>query len=112
MHPILTIRRYKPFRCFLLLSLLLRCPHIELYAHTVYIAVCVFDTFYDVSAEFSLKASFFVFVFVFVLVRRLEEERRRRERREIGYSPGRKSGRDSWMASSGERETGSMAGGD
>lgn len=41
---------------------------------------------------------------------RLEEERRRRERREIGYSPGRNSGRDSWMASSGEREPGTMAG--
>eukprot|EP00903_Cladosiphon_okamuranus_P009943 g9436.t3 len=43
-------------------------------------------------------------------LRRLREDRTRRERREIGYSPARSSGRDSWMGSSRGRGGGSPAG--
>lgn len=43
---------------------------------------------------------------------RLERDRRRRERGEIGYSPSRNSGRDSWMGSSGDRGAGSSAAGE
>ena len=35
----------------------------------------------------------------------MNEERRRRERQEIGSSPARNSGRDSWMGPSGARGT-------
>ena len=36
-----------------------------------------------------------------ILNGRMEEERRKRERKSIGYSPGRGSGRDSWIPLSG-----------
>ncbi|CAM9602017.1 unnamed protein product, partial [Pylaiella littoralis] len=44
-------------------------------------------------------------------LQRLQRDRRRRERGEIGYSPSRNSGRDSWMGSSGDRGAGSSAAG-